>query len=141
MLMFYIKNKAGLNILREKMCNILVIEDNPVNMELTVDLLESYGYNVTPAEDGFIALDKVKEDKFDLILLDIQLPKMDGLEVLSRLKEDEATKDIPVIALTAHSMRGDDERFIAAGCIDYISKPIDIHSFKEKIQYHLEASN
>jgi CheY-like chemotaxis protein len=123
------------------MCNILVIEDNPVNMELTVDLLESYGYEVTPAEDGFIALDKVKEKEFDLILLDIRLPKMDGLEVLSRLKEDEATKDIPVIALTAHSMRGDDERFIAAGCIDYISKPIDIHSFKEKVQYHLEASN
>ena len=123
------------------MCNILVIEDNPVNMELTVDLLESYGYDVTPAEDGFIALDKVKEKEFDLILLDIQLPKMDGLEVLSRLKEDQTTKDIPVIALTAHSMRGDDERFIAAGCIDYISKPIDIHSFKEKIQYHLESSN
>nr|WP_321498776.1 response regulator [uncultured Methanolobus sp.] len=123
------------------MCNILVIEDNPVNMELTVDLLESYGYEVTPAEDGFIALDKVKEKEFDLILLDIQLPKMDGLEVLSRLKEDKDTKDIPVIALTAHSMRGDDERFIAAGCIDYISKPIDIHSFKEKIKYHLETSN
>ena len=122
------------------MCNILVIEDNPVNMELTVDLLESYGYQVTPAEDGFVALEKVKEKEFDLILLDIQLPKMDGLEVLSHLKEDASTKDIPVIALTAHSMRGDDERFIAAGCIDYISKPIDIHGFKEKVQYHLEAS-
>ncbi len=123
------------------MSHILVIEDNPVNMELTVDLLESYEYQVTPAEDGFIALEKVKENYFDLILLDIQLPKMDGLEVLSRLKDDEGTKDIPVIALTAHSMRGDDERFIAAGCIDYISKPIDIHAFKEKIKYHLEASN
>ncbi|WP_342305481.1 response regulator [Methanolobus sp. ZRKC5] len=123
------------------MSHILVIEDNPVNMELTVDLLESYEYQVTPAEDGFIALEKVKENHFDLILLDIQLPKMDGLEVLSRLKDNESTKDIPVIALTAHSMRGDDERFIAAGCIDYISKPIDIHAFKEKIKYHLEASN
>ncbi|WP_340818681.1 response regulator [Methanolobus sp. WCC4] len=123
------------------MHRILVIEDNPVNMELTVDLLESYGYNVTPAEDGFIALEKVKESDFNLILLDIQLPKMDGLEVLSRLKENESTKDVPVIALTAHSMRGDDERFIAAGCIDYISKPIDIHSFKEKVQYHLGQSN
>lgn len=122
------------------MYNILVIEDNPVNMELTVDLLESYGYQVTPAEDGFVALEKIKEKRFDLILLDIQLPKMDGLEVLSRLKEHESTQNIPVIALTAHSMRGDDERFIAAGCIDYISKPIDIHHFKEKVQYHLEAS-
>lgn len=123
------------------MSHILVIEDNPVNMELTVDLLESYEYQVTPAEDGFIALEKVKENHFDLILLDIQLPKMDGLELLSRLKDNDSTKDIPVIALTAHSMRGDDERFIAAGCIDYISKPIDIHAFKEKIKYHLEASN
>lgn len=116
------------------MSHILVIEDNPVNMELTVDLLESCEYQVTPAEDGFIALEKVKENNFDLILLDIQLPKMDGLEVLSRLKDNENTKDIPVVALTAHSMRGDGERFIAAGCIDYISKPIDIHAFKEKIK-------
>lgn len=130
--------KVNLSI-EGKMHNILVIEDNPVNMELTVDLLESYGYTVTPAEDGFVALEKIKGSSFDLILLDIQLPKMDGLEVLSRLKENESTKAVPVIALTAHSMRGDDERFIAAGCIDYISKPIDIHSFKEKIKYHLES--
>ncbi len=123
------------------MRHILVIEDNPVNMELTVDLLESYGYKVTPAEDGFVALDKVRDNHFDLILLDIQLPKMDGLEVLSHLKDSETTKDIPVIALTAHSMRGDDDRFIAAGCIDYISKPIDIHDFREKIKYYLGASN
>lgn len=115
---------------------ILVVEDNPVNMELTVDLLESYGYDVVQAEDGFIALQKVKEHKFDLILLDIQLPKMDGLEVLSKLKADNDVDFVPVIALTAHSMRGDAERFISAGCIDYISKPIDIHSFKEKVQTH-----
>ncbi|WP_406662335.1 response regulator [Methanolobus sp. ZRKC3] len=123
------------------MALILVVEDNPVNMELTVDLLESYGYDVVQAEDGFVALEKVKVNKFDLILLDIQLPKMDGLEVLSKLKADVDTKDIPAIALTAHSMRGDAERFISAGCIDYISKPIDIHSFKEKVHAHTNGLN
>ena len=122
------------------MALILVVEDNPVNMELTVDLLEAYGHSVVQAEDGFTALQKVKEEKFDLILLDIQLPKMDGLEVLSKLKDDVNTQDIPVIALTAHSMRGDSERFISAGCTDYISKPIDIHTFKEKIQIHSAGS-
>ncbi|WP_406656991.1 response regulator [Methanolobus sp. ZRKC2] len=123
------------------MVQILVVEDNPVNMELTVDLLESYGYAVVQAEDGFVALEKLKDEDVDLILLDIQLPKIDGLELLSRIKSDDSTKDIPVIALTAHSMRGDDERFIAAGCIDYISKPIDIKGFKEKLQFYLGMLN
>ncbi len=121
------------------MFNILVVEDNPVNMMLTVDILESQGYKVTSAEDGFIALAKVKDNDFDLILLDIQLPKMDGLEVLASLKENDSTSNIPVIALTAHSMRGDNERFIAAGCSDYVSKPIDIREFREKVKYHLES--
>ena len=73
-----------------------------------------------------LSLRKVTEKKVDLILLDIQLPKMDGMEVLSRLKSDLQTKDVPVVALTAHSMRGDEERFIKVGCSGYISKPIDI---------------
>jgi CheY-like chemotaxis protein len=119
------------------MAQILVVEDNPVNMELTVDLLESYGYGVVQAEDGFVALQKLQEEKIDLILLDIQLPRIGGLELLSRIKNEDSTKDIPVIALTAHSMRGDDERFISAGCIDYISKPIDIKGFKKKLQLYL----
>jgi len=122
------------------MAQILVIEDNPVNMELTVDLLEARGYSVVQAEDGFAALEKVKTGQFSLILLDMQLPKMDGLELLSYFKEDDVTKDIPVIALTAHSMRGDHERFIEAGCTDYISKPIDIKSFWNKIHYYVSRS-
>jgi len=122
------------------MALILVVEDNPVNMELTVDLLESYGHDVVQAEDGFVALEKVKEHQVDLVLLDIQLPRMDGLEVLSKFKADDSFSEIPVIALTAHSMRGDAERFISAGCIDYISKPIDIHNFKEKVQTHISAA-
>jgi two-component system cell cycle response regulator DivK len=115
------------------MATILVVEDNPMNMELTVDLLESYGFEVMQAEDGSQALDVVSKNTFDLILLDMQLPKMDGLEVLEKIKENENTKDIPVVALTAHAMRGDDKKFIDAGCAGYISKPIDIHDFKETI--------
>lgn len=120
------------------MAQILVIEDNPVNMELTVDLLIARGYTVAQAEDGFIALEMLKQEKFSLILLDIQLPRMDGLELLSIIKSDENTRDIPVIALTAHSMRGDHERFIEAGCNDYISKPIDIRNFWDKVQFYIE---
>ncbi len=119
---------------------ILVVEDNPINMELTVDLLESFGYYVIQAIDGFEALEKVKEQRVDLILLDIQLPKMDGMEVLSKIKSDMNTKDIPVVALTAYSMRGDEESFIKAGCSGYISKPIDIHYFRNTVRSHLKET-
>ncbi|MFP4654903.1 MAG: response regulator [Methanohalobium sp.] len=117
--------------------NILVVEDNVFNMELTVDLLKSYGYNATKAEDGYVALEKLKDTNVNLILLDMQLPKMDGLELLSKLKNNPETNDIPVIALTAHAMLGDKERFIDAGCDGYISKPLDIHEFKIQIDQHL----
>jgi two-component system cell cycle response regulator DivK len=115
------------------MATILVVEDNPMNMELTVDLLEADGYYVEQAEDGPQALELVKSKNVDLILLDMQLPKMDGLEVLERLRRSRHTKDVPVVALTAHSMRGDEEKFINAGCNGYISKPIDIHEFRKTI--------
>lgn len=123
------------------MTYILVVEDNPMNMELAVDLLESYGYKVTGAEDGFKALELVKETGFNLILLDMQLPKMDGLEVLTKLKSEPKTADIPVVALTAHAMMGDEERFCNAGCIGYISKPIDVHQFKAIVAGYLGESN
>ena len=121
------------------MAQILVVEDNPMNMELAVDLLETYGYEVTPAEDGFEALERVKETKFDLILLDMQLPGIDGPEVLERLKNDPATRAVPVVALTAHAMSGDEERFREAGCSGYISKPIDVHQFKPMVAQYLGA--
>ena len=120
------------------MAQILVVEDNPMNMELAVDLLESYGYKVTPAEDGFEVLERVKDTKFDLILLDIQLPGMDGPEVLEKLKADPATRAVPVVALTAHAMSGDEARFIEAGCAGYISKPIDIHQFKTDVAQYIK---
>ena len=122
------------------MAKILVVEDNPMNMELTVDLLESYGYEVEQAEDGSEALDLVNENNnFDLILLDMQLPKMDGLEVLNHLKKSDNSKNIPVVALTAHAMRGDEDKFINAGCKGYISKPIDIHKFKETVSGYVDS--
>jgi two-component system cell cycle response regulator DivK len=119
------------------MAQILVVEDNPMNMELTIDLLETYGCEVTPAEDGFEAIERVKETKFDLILLDKQLPGMDGPEVLERLKADPATRAVPVVALTAHAMSGDEARFIEAGCAGYISKPIDVHQFRSEVAQYL----
>jgi two-component system cell cycle response regulator DivK len=119
------------------MKEILIVEDNPMNMELILDLLEFYGYNVTEAEDGIKALERLSEKKFDIILLDMQLPKMDGLEVLEKIKNNPATAGIPVIAVTAHAMKGSEEHFIEMGCVDYISKPIDIHKFRALIDKYL----
>jgi len=120
------------------MTQILVVEDNPMNMELAVDILETYGYEITPAEDGFKALERVKDTKFDLILLDMQLPGMDGPEVLEKLKADPATSAVPVVALTAHAMSGDAARFIESGCAGYISKPIDVHQFKSEVAQYIK---
>ena len=119
------------------MKRILIVEDNPMNMELTLDLLEFYGYDVVQAEDGIKALECLAESKFDLILLDMQLPKMDGLELLERIKKNPATADIPVIAVTAHAMKGSEEYFMEMGCVDYISKPIDIHRFRALIDKYI----
>ena len=119
------------------MTRILIVEDNPMNMELTQDLLEFYGFDVIQAEDGIKALECLAESKFDLILLDMQLPKMDGLELLERIKKNPATADIPVIAVTAHAMKGSEEYFMEMGCVDYISKPIDIHRFRALIDKHI----
>jgi two-component system cell cycle response regulator DivK len=119
------------------MKKILIVEDNPMNMELILDLLEFSGYNITKAEDGIKALERLAEKKFDIILLDMQLPKMDGLEVLDQIKKNPTTADIPVIAVTAHAMKGSEEHFIEMGCVDYVSKPIDIHKFRAMIDKYL----
>jgi two-component system, cell cycle response regulator DivK len=119
------------------MKKILIVEDNPMNMELILDLLEFYGHNVTEAEDGIKALERLAEERFDIILLDMQLPKMDGLEVLERIKMNPSTACIPVIAVTAHAMKGSEEHFIEMGCLDYISKPIDINKFRKMIDKYL----
>ncbi|MPM53198.1 Polar-differentiation response regulator DivK [bioreactor metagenome] len=115
------------------MKNILVVEDNPLIMELVKTLIISFGYEPVEASDGSIALELSKKKKLNLILLDIQLPGIDGTEVLKILKGDPVTREIPVIALTAHAMRGDEEKFLKAGCSAYVSKPIDIPKFKSVI--------
>ena len=111
------------------MATILVVEDNAANMTLAVYLLESVGHTVLSATDAEAGLALARAQHPDLILMDIQLPGMDGLEATAQLKGDEATRAIPVIALTALAMKGDEERIRAAGCDGYIAKPMRYKEF------------
>jgi two-component system, cell cycle response regulator DivK len=111
------------------MARVLVIEDNPANMTLAVFLLESAGHSVIGATDAEAGLTLAREDQPELILMDIQLPGMDGLQATRLLKENAATQRIPVIALTALAMKGDEERIRAAGCDGYIAKPLGYKQF------------
>jgi len=108
---------------------ILVVEDNATNMKLSRFLLESADYTVIAATNAETGVTLAREAHPDLILMDIQLPGMDGLQATGLLKADEATRDIPVIALTALAMKGDEERIRAAGCDGYIAKPLDYKDF------------
>ena len=111
------------------MAKILIVEDNPANMKLAVFLLQSAGHTVLSATDAEAGLTLARDELPDLILMDIQLPGIDGLEAIVLLKQDEATRAIPVIALTALAMKGDEERIRAAGCDGYIAKPMGIQEF------------
>ena len=113
--------------------SILVVEDNPANMKLAREILAARGYRVLEAASGEEALDALRYIHPDLILMDLQLPGMDGLTVTRRLKGDPATRDIPTVALTAHVMPGDDSRALEAGCVGYIPKPIDTVSFPQRV--------
>jgi two-component system cell cycle response regulator DivK len=121
------------------MARILVVEDNPDNMLLTVMLLQSAGHEVLPAVDAEIGLALARSERPDLILMDVQLPGMDGLAATALLKADEATRAIPVIALTALAMKGDEERIRAAGCDGYIAKPMRMHEFLAAVAAQLAA--
>ncbi len=112
---------------------VLVIEDNPMNRQLAVDLLEVAGFAVLQAETAEKGIELAKAELPDLILMDISLPGMDGLAATGILKQDPDTKDIPIVALTAHAMKGDEEKALSAGCIDYITKPIDTKSFPKTV--------
>jgi len=122
------------------MATVLVIEDNPANMTLATFLLESADHVVLAAIDAESGLTIARAKKPDLILMDIQLPGMDGLEATGILKGDAATKTIPVIALTALAMKGDEERIRAAGCDGYIAKPLDYKQFLATISEQLAAA-
>lgn len=117
---------------------ILVVEDNQDNREMVVKVLKFNGYQVVEAVDGEEAIEKVKAEDPDLILLDIFLPKMDGYEATRRLKGDTSLRNIPIIALTAHAMKGSMEEALAAGCDGYISKPIDVRELPKQIQRFLK---
>ena len=116
---------------------ILIVEDNELNMKLFNDLLEAKGYNILQTRNGHEVLKLARENKPDLVLMDIQLPEVSGLDVTKWLKEDPETAQIPVIAVTAFAMKGDEERIRQGGCEAYISKPISVSSFVQTIQYHI----
>ncbi|UCD56391.1 MAG: response regulator [Candidatus Hydrogenedentota bacterium] len=113
---------------------ILVVEDNVMNMELAVDLLQIQGYEVFSAKTGQEALEISNREQLDLILMDVQLPGMDGLEVTKKLKQNPKTSHIPIVALTAYAMKGDEERILRHGCTGYISKPIDTREFPKAVE-------
>lgn len=119
------------------MARVLIVEDNPTNMKLAITLLESAGHEVLTSTDAEAGLAVARAECPDLILMDIQLPGMDGLEATSLLKQDTATRSIPVIALTALAMKGDEERIRAAGCDGYIAKPMRYQEFLATIAEQL----
>ena len=119
---------------------ILLVEDNPVNRRLAEFLLRSQGYQVRAATNAQEAFDTIKAERPDLILMDVQLPGMDGLEATKKLKEEPTTRDIPVVAVTSYAMKGDREKALAAGCSGYITKPIDKDTFVQEVATVLGGS-
>ena len=114
--------------------SVLVVEDNDLSMRLFHDLLEAHGYNVLQAKNGMEGWRMAREHRPDLILMDIQLPDVSGLEVTKWLKDDETLKSIPVIAITAFAREGDKEKFLEGGCDAYIPKPISIPNFLQTVE-------
>ena len=116
---------------------VLIVEDNELNMKLFNDLLEAHGYTTLQTRDGVEALQMAREHKPDLILMDIQLPEVSGLEVTKWIKEDEDLRAIPVIAVTAFAMKGDEEKIREGGCEAYIAKPISVMNFLSTVDQFL----
>ena len=119
---------------------ILIVDDNATNMKLARILLASEGYDVRTAADAEEALNVLKEFYPRLILMDVQLPGIDGLELTRRLKSDPATQDIMILGLTAYAMKGDKERIVAAGCDGYVPKPIDTRTLAQLVRKYLEPA-
>ncbi len=117
---------------------VLIVEDNELNMKLFNDLLEANGYKVIQTRDGLSALDLARKHRPDLILMDIQLPEVSGIEVTKWLKEDDSLKHIPVIAVTAFAMKGDEQKIREGGCEAYISKPISVMGFLQTVDGFLK---
>jgi two-component system cell cycle response regulator DivK len=118
--------------------SVLIVEDNELNMKLFRDLLEAHGYKTIETRDGMEALALARTHRPDLILMDIQLPEVSGLEVTKWLKEDDSLRSIPVVAVTAFAMKGDEEKIREGGCESYIAKPISVANFVETVKKFLE---
>jgi two-component system cell cycle response regulator DivK len=116
---------------------VLVVEDNELNMKLFHDLLEASGYDTIQTRSGLEAIDLARAHRPDLILMDIQLPEVSGLEVTKWIKEDDDLRAIPIIAVTAFAMKGDEDRIRQGGCEAYLSKPISVGKFIETVKAYL----
>ncbi len=116
---------------------ILVVEDNPLNMKLVKGLLKIGKYHMLEANDAEFGIQLIRKQQPDLVLMDIQLPGMDGLAATKILKEDPSVKNIPIVALTSYAMQGDKEKALEAGCTGYIAKPIDTRKFLETVSQYL----
>ena len=119
---------------------ILIIDDNPTNLKLVAYLMRAKGYDVSTAIDADAAIADIRARRPALILMDVQLPGIDGLELTRRLKADPATRDIIIVAVTAYAMKGDQDKAVAAGCDDYVTKPIDTRALPDTIARHLARS-
>lgn len=113
---------------------VMIVEDNELNMKLFNDLLEAFGYKTIKTRDGRQAVDIVRDQRPDLIIMDIQLPEISGLDITRKLKADPELRSIPVVAVTAFAMRGDEQRIRAEGCEAYLSKPISVQTFLETVK-------
>ena len=116
---------------------VLIVEDNDLNMKLFHDLLEAHGYDILQTKDGMEALRLARLHRPDLILMDIQLPEVSGLEVTKWIKEDDELRSIPIIAVTAFAMKGDEEKIREGGCEAYIAKPISVVNFLQTVERYL----
>jgi CheY-like chemotaxis protein len=118
---------------------VLIVDDNPTNLKLVAYLVKANGYEVDTAADADTAVSAIAANRPRVILMDLQLPGVDGLELTRRLKADPATRDISIIAVTAYAMKGDQEKALAAGCDDYVTKPIDTRALPELIARYAKA--
>ena len=116
------------------MVKVLLVEDNPLNMELIIEILQSQGFNVDTAGDGEKTLIMAEKYKYDIILMDIALPGIDGVETTKKIKSKSQYKNVPFVALTAFAMAGDKERLLNAGFNEYVSKPLEVHEFVKKME-------
>jgi len=126
---------------RDGVKSVLIVEDNELNMKLFHDLLHAHGYETILTRHGLDAIALARSHRPNLILMDIQLPEISGLEVTRWLKEDDDLKDIPVVAVTAYAMKGDEERIRSGGCEAYVSKPISVSMFLDTVRRFIGDAN